>query len=130
MICVCASRLLTCYFIITNHIISTLSGQSWSWRTLDTSCVRAPNEMLHKCLHRNMFQHLPVCTMKTRWRFGSITVSFHMSVYSYIFFLFTVTSRCSHNYSYYSMWPRDLLYQYVYLYHFMWHSECLLLRYC
>ena len=56
MICVCASRLLTCYFTITKHIISTLFGKSWSWRTLDSSCVRAPNEMLHKCLHRNMFQ--------------------------------------------------------------------------
>jgi len=51
------SRLLTCYFIFTKHITSTLFGQTWSCRTLDSSCVRAPNEILHKSLHQNKFQH-------------------------------------------------------------------------
>ena len=44
---VCVSRLFTCYFIITNHNISTLLGASWSCRTLDSSCVRALNDMHH-----------------------------------------------------------------------------------
>jgi len=49
---VCISRLFTCYFINIIHnistlfgTISTLFGTSWTCRTLDSSSVRAPNEL-------------------------------------------------------------------------------------
>jgi len=78
MICVCASRLLTCYFIFTKHIISTLFGQSWSWRTLDISCARAPNEMLHKVFIKTSSNN-PIsrkALMPTSYQSGWRNVSF------------------------------------------------------
>ena len=60
MIYVCASRLLTCYWPLQYISLATFLGKSWSWRTLELACVRAPNDLLHKYLHQNKFNILPL----------------------------------------------------------------------
>jgi len=59
----------------------------------DTLAIRRPiNGMIRRSV--------PVHAMKTRWRFGSKTASFHVNICSSIISLFIIASRCSCNYSY------------------------------
>jgi len=77
----------------------------------DTLAIRrSTNEMI--------WRFVPVNAVKTRRRFRSKTVSFHVSVYSCIifFFIIVILSIC---YLYHFMWPFNLFYQYDYLYHLM-----------
>ena len=58
----CASRLLTCYIIITKHIISNSLWEVLIMKNSCMACVRARNDWLHKCLHQNKFQQFSLVT--------------------------------------------------------------------
>jgi len=57
-------------------------------------CVRCGADTLaiQRPTHRMIRRSVPVRAMKTRRRFGSKTASFHMSICSYIIFLFIIVS--------------------------------------
>jgi len=97
---------------------NSVTGDSDLYRCrLDTLAIRRPT-------HKMIRNFVSVRTVKTRRWFGPEIASFHVSVCSYIFFLFTVTSRCSCSYLYHFIWSIDTFYQYDYLYSFWDISEC------
>jgi len=78
----------------------------------DTLAVRRPT-------HGMIRRFISVRVVKIRRRYGFKTASFHVSVCSCAIFFNYHCHWISVFYSYYFMWPFDILYQHVYLYHFM-----------
>jgi len=88
---------------------------------VDTLAIRRP-------IHELIQSSVPVRVVKTRRRFSSKIASFHVSVCSYVIFLFIVASSIYILLVLFHV-TTDIFYQYVYLYHFIrnqWASTLIL----
>ena len=94
---VCTCGCLACiynylYVLVACYSISDLFGEIWtSCRRPgpdSDSCRCRPDTMvIRRPIHGMIRRSVPVRPVKTRWRFGSETSSFHVSVCSFRFFL-------------------------------------------
>ena len=60
----------------------------------DSCCYGPDTLVIRRLIHEMIRRFVPIRTVKTRQRFSSKTASFHVSICSYVFTLFTVASMC------------------------------------